>query len=64
MYLSTGNGYSDQLHGTPVPGRQPPTALEEAAVNFKINDDGSLTVVDFFMPWEKEQLDGADKGKG
>ena len=62
MYFSTGNGYSSQLSGTPVPGRQPPTALEEAAVNMKINDDGSLRVVDFFMPWEKVQLDGADKG--
>ncbi|KAL8708971.1 MAG: hypothetical protein Q9220_006179 [cf. Caloplaca sp. 1 TL-2023] len=64
MYFSTGNGYASQLHGTPVPGRQPPTSLEEAAVNMKINDDGSLTVVDFFMPWEKEQLDGADKDLG
>lgn len=63
MYFSSGNGYSSQLAGTPVPGRQPPTALEEAAVNMKINDDGSLKVVDFFMPWEKVQLDGADKGK-
>lgn len=62
MYFSTGNGYTSQLSGTPVPGRQPPTALEEAAVNMKINDDGSLKVVDFFMPWEKVQLDGADKG--
>ena len=63
MYLSTGNGYANQLQGTPVPGRQPPTALEQAVVNFKINEDGTLTVVDFFMPWEKQQLDGADKGK-
>ncbi|KAI4115242.1 MAG: hypothetical protein LQ345_004126 [Seirophora villosa] len=64
MYYSTGNGYASQLHGNPVPGRQPPTALEEAVVNMKINDDGSLTTVDFFMPWEKEQLDGADKDLG
>ncbi|KAI4195074.1 MAG: hypothetical protein LQ350_007405 [Teloschistes chrysophthalmus] len=64
MYFSTGNGYASQLHGTPVAGRQPPSSLEEAAVNMKINDDGSLTVVDFFMPWEKEQLDGADKDLG
>ena len=64
MFFATGNGYASQLHGTPVPGRQPPTALEEAAVNMKINDDGSLSVVDFFMPWEKEQLDGADKDLG
>lgn len=63
MYFSTGNGYASQLSGVPVPGRQPPTALEEAAVNMKINDNGSLRVVDFFMPWEKVQLDGADKGK-
>ncbi|KAL8652676.1 MAG: hypothetical protein Q9226_004173 [Calogaya cf. arnoldii] len=64
MYFSTGNGYASQLHGVPVPGRQPPTALEEAVVNMKINDDGTLTVADFFMPWEKEQLDGADKDLG
>lgn len=64
MFFATGNGYSSQLHGTPVPGRQPPTALEEAAINMKINDDGTLSVVDFFMPWEKEQLDGADKDLG
>ena len=62
MYFSTGNGYASQLSGTPVAGRSPPTSLEEAAVNMKINDDGSLKVVDFFMPWEKVQLDGADKG--
>jgi len=64
MFFATGNGYSSQLDGTPVPGRQPPTALEEAAVNMKINDDGTLSVVDFFMPWEKKQLDGADKDLG
>ncbi|KAI4258413.1 MAG: hypothetical protein L6R42_005121 [Xanthoria sp. 1 TBL-2021] len=64
MYFSTGNGYASQLHGVPVPGRQPPSALEQAVVNMKINDDGSLTVADFFMPWEKEQLDGADKDLG
>lgn len=62
MYFSTGNGYASQLSGTPVAGRQPPTSLEEAAVNMRINDDGSLRPVDFFMPWEKVQLDGADKG--
>ncbi|KAL8936038.1 MAG: hypothetical protein Q9216_005133 [Gyalolechia sp. 2 TL-2023] len=64
LYYSTGNGYASQLNGVPVPGRQPPTSLEEAAVNMKINDDGSLAVVDFFMPWEKVQLDGADKDLG
>ncbi|KAF2108754.1 WSC domain-containing protein [Lophiotrema nucula] len=66
MYFATGNGYASQLKatGNSVPGRSPPTSLEEAAVNAKINDDGTLTVTDFFMPWEKTQLDGADRDLG
>ena len=64
MYFGTGNGYSSQQNGKPVPGRQPPTSLEEAAVNAKINEDGTITPIDFFMPWEKVQLDGADKDLG
>lgn len=63
MFFATGNGYASQLDSVPVNGRNPPTALEEAAVHMSINQDGSLTVVDFFMPWEKKQLDGADKGE-
>ena len=64
IFFTTGNGYASQLSNTPVPGRQPPSALEEAAVNAKINEDGTIRIVDFFMPWEKQQLDGADKDLG
>ncbi|KIY03560.1 uncharacterized protein Z520_00251 [Fonsecaea multimorphosa CBS 102226] len=64
LFFASGNGYASQLNGIPVNGRNPPTALEEAAVHMAINDNGSLTVVDFFMPWEKVQLDGADKDLG
>jgi hypothetical protein len=66
MYFSTGNGYASQLKatGNSVPGRSPPSALEEAVVNAKINDDGTISVIDFFMPWDKVQLDGADKDLG
>lgn len=64
MFFATGNGYASQLADDPVPGRQPPTSLEEAVVNMAINSDGSLTVTDFFMPWEKRDLDGMDKDLG
>jgi hypothetical protein len=66
MYFSTGNGYASQLAATgqSVAGRNPPTSLEEAAVNAKINSDGTISIIDFFMPWEKTQLDGADKDLG
>jgi WSC domain len=64
MFFATGNGFASQLDNVPVSGRNPPTALEEAAVHMTINGDGTLTVVDFFMPWEKKALDGADKDLG
>ena len=64
MYFGSGNGYASQLHGISVPGHSPPSALEEAAIHAKLNDNGTITIVDFFMPWEKEQLDGADKDLG
>jgi hypothetical protein len=64
LFFASGNGYASQLSTIPVNGRNPPTSLEEAAVHMTINGDGSLTIVDFFMPWEKTQLDGADRDLG
>lgn len=64
IFFATGNGHASQLSTIPVAGRNPPTSLEEAAVHMTINENGSLNVVDFFMPWEKPQLDGADKDLG
>lgn len=64
IFYATGNGYASQLADIPVQGSNPPTSLEEAAVHMTLADDGSLTVVDFFMPWEKQALDGADKDLG
>ncbi|EHL00441.1 putative fungistatic metabolite [Glarea lozoyensis 74030] len=57
MFFSTGNGHASQLDQVPVSGRNPPSALEEAVVHMNIAEDGSLKVVDFWMPWEKKQLD-------
>lgn len=64
LFFATGNGYASQLSTIPVNGHNPPTSMEEAAVHMTINSNGSLTLVDFFMPWEKTQLDGADRDLG
>jgi hypothetical protein len=64
IFYATGNGYASQLADIPVKGYNPPSSLEEAAVHMTLNGDGSLNVVDFFMPWEKQALDGADKDLG
>ena len=64
IFFATGNGYASQLAKIPVKGYNPPTALEQAAVHLSMNEDGTLDVVDFFMPHEKQELDGADKDLG
>lgn len=64
LFFATGNGYASQLSTIPVSGFNPPTALEQAAVHMTKNDDGTLNMVDFFMPREKQELDGADKDLG
>ncbi|KAM0467289.1 hypothetical protein ACHAP7_012088 [Fusarium lateritium] len=64
MFFATGNGYASQLSTIPVNGFTPPTAMEQAAVHMSINDNGTLSIVDFFMPFEKQELDGADKDLG
>ncbi|KAH6691360.1 WSC domain-containing protein [Plectosphaerella plurivora] len=60
IFFSTGNGYASQLAEIPVNGREPPTALEQAVVHMSQQDDGTLEVVDFFMPWDKQRLDAGD----
>lgn len=60
-FYATGNGYASQLSTIPINSFNPPTSLEEAAVHMSVNEDGTLDVVNFFIPWEKQQLDGADK---
>ncbi|KFA73201.1 hypothetical protein S40288_07958 [Stachybotrys chartarum IBT 40288] len=64
IFYSTGNGYASQLATVPVNGFQPPSALEEAVVHMTMDEDGSLNLVDFFMPHEKQQLDGGDQDLG
>lgn len=64
IWFGTGNGYASQLATIPVNGFDPPTAMEEAAVRMTQNADGTLSIVNFFMPWEKQALDGADKDLG
>lgn len=64
VFFATGNGYASQLATIPVKGYEPPTSQEESAVHMTLQPDGSLKIVDFFMPWEKQALDGADKDLG
>ncbi|KAH7305991.1 hypothetical protein B0I35DRAFT_483733 [Stachybotrys elegans] len=64
IFFATGNGYASQLATVPVNGYTPPTALDEAIVHMTIGEKGRLDIVDFFMPWDKQAMDGADQDLG
>jgi len=59
IFLSTGNGYSNSLL-SPTPGATPPGALDESVVRLSVQQDGTLSAVDFFAPYDVAYLDAAD----
>jgi iron transport multicopper oxidase len=63
ILLSTSN---DASPTTPAPGNSPPSNFGESIVRLHVEPDGTLTPVDFFAPFDAQQLDqyDADFGSG
>ena len=63
IILSTGNGASP---AAPAPGNSPPSNFGESIVRLHVQANGTLTPVDFFAPFDAQQLDqyDADFGSG
>ena len=59
IFFSTGNGYSNSIV-MPTAGATPPPALDESVVRLSVNTDGTLSVADFFTPYDVSYLDAAD----
>jgi hypothetical protein len=57
LLVSTGNTGSPS---TPTPGKTPPSTLAESIVRLSVQADGSLKAVDFFAPFDAQQLDTWD----
>ena len=57
ILVSTGNGGAPT---TPTPGTSPPGSFGETVVRLHVNSGGSLTPVDFFAPFDAQQLDVFD----
>ncbi|GAO48326.1 hypothetical protein G7K_2500-t1 [Saitoella complicata NRRL Y-17804] len=64
VFFVSGNGNSGVLGNNPVSGRSPPHALEETAVNLKIDPNGTVYPVDFFAPYDAATLNAADRDLG
>jgi hypothetical protein len=63
LLLTTGNGGSPSVA---APGSSPPQSFGDSVVRLKVGANGSLTPVDFFAPFDAQQLDAwdADFGSG
>ena len=59
IFFTTGNGYSNSLV-EPTAGTAPPPALDESVVHVAVQEDGTLSAVDFFTPYDIAYLDAAD----
>lgn len=57
MLISTGNGGAPT---TPTPGATPPANLGESIVRLRVQANGELKPVDFFAPFDAQQLDETD----
>lgn len=66
IFFSTGNGYPAQAapYAGPIPGNTPPGDLEESVVRVNVQGDGTLQAMDFFAPYNAQQLNGADADLG
>jgi Bacterial lectin/Abnormal spindle-like microcephaly-assoc'd, ASPM-SPD-2-Hydin len=57
LMVSTGNTGAPT---TPTPGKSPPNTFGESIVRLNVQPDGSLKAVDFFAPFDADQLDTWD----
>jgi len=57
LMVSTGNTGAPT---TPTPGKSPPNTFGESIVRLNVQPDGTLKAVDFFAPFDADQLDTWD----
>ncbi|MBV9593854.1 MAG: hypothetical protein JO147_08705, partial [Actinobacteria bacterium] len=61
ILFATGNGGAPS---SPTAGSSPPAACGECVVRLQVQSDGSLQAVDFFAPYDADQLDQSDSDFG
>lgn len=64
LFFVTGNANGHENNGVPASGASGCQTLGEAAVDLAINDDGSLSLTDYFQPYDYQNMDGGDLDYG
>jgi iron transport multicopper oxidase len=64
IFLATGNGQGHQNGAVPSSGRVPLSTLDETVANFQVSASGTLSLTDYFEPFEYVNMDAADRDLG
>jgi hypothetical protein len=66
IFVVTGNGEGHTNNGAPASGSSGLQTLGEAAINLALNDtgNGTLSVSDYFQPYDYQNMDAADQDFG
>lgn len=64
LFFVTGNGDGHQNNGPPASGSSNLQTLGEAAINMAIDDNGVLSLSDYFQPYDYQNMDAADQDFG
>ncbi|KKY27503.1 putative wsc domain-containing protein [Phaeomoniella chlamydospora] len=64
IFFVTGNGNAHENSGVPASGSSGCQTLGEAVVNLAVGEDGSLTLTDYFQPYDYENMDAGDQDFG
>lgn len=59
IFCATNNGYKPAFSTTASKDLDPRTSMAEAAMHMTMNGNGSLSLVDFLTPYDKQGLDSA-----
>ena len=60
LFFATGNGEGHENNGVPASGSSGCRTLGEAAINLGLGSNGSLSLTDYFQPYDYQNMDGAD----
>ncbi|MCJ1242521.1 hypothetical protein MMC14_010529, partial [Varicellaria rhodocarpa] len=64
VFFVSGNGDGHENAGTPTSGSSGCRTLGEACVTLEIGDGGTLSLSDYFQPYDYQNLDGGDEDFG
>ena len=64
LFIVTGNAEGHENNGVPASGSSGCQTLGESAINLNVDDDGRLSLTDYFQPYDYQNMDNGDLDYG